>query len=277
MSFILCVDIIFLDESHHPTLLVNKARKLRLSSGNWALHARHEEWDVSFKELGNKYLIRPFVLLTTPICFLVAIYASFVYGILYLTLAVFPVAFSMVRGWNLLVSALPYIALFVGVIMGVAVNIVCQRFYIERLRANNYRPVPEARLIPMMIGSIFFAAGLFIFGWTSRPNVHWMATMVGIASMGLGFFTIFQAALNYLVDTFQKFSASAVAANTFLRSVLAGTFPLFARYMFLGLGMGWAGSLLGFISVAMIPIPYMFYVFGPRIRARGKWSKDSCQ
>jgi hypothetical protein len=31
---------------------------------------------------------------------------------------------------------------------------------------------------------------------------------------GLGFFTIFQAALNYLVDTFQRYAASAVAANS---------------------------------------------------------------
>jgi hypothetical protein len=31
---------------------------------------------------------------------------------------------------------------------------------------------------------------------------------------GVGFFTIFQAALNYLVDTFQRYAASAVAANS---------------------------------------------------------------
>lgn len=63
-----------------------KARRLRHETGNWALHAEHEEWDVGLKELAEKYLIRPFQLLMTPICFLVALYASFVYGILYLGL-----------------------------------------------------------------------------------------------------------------------------------------------------------------------------------------------
>lgn len=78
--FILLLDVIILDESFPPVLLMNKARRLRHSSGNWALHARHEEWDVSLSELAHKYLVVPFKLLTTPICFLIALYASFTYA-----------------------------------------------------------------------------------------------------------------------------------------------------------------------------------------------------
>jgi hypothetical protein len=81
--------------------------------------------------------------------------------------------------------------------------------------------------------------------------------------------------LNYLIDTFQMYAASAVAANTFLRSAFAGAFPLFASPMFHNLGINWASSLLGFFAIAMIPIPYLFYIYGRRIRARGKWSQAS--
>lgn len=84
MMFFLLLDVLILDETYPPVLLVTKARRLRHETGNWALHARHEEWDVSLKELANKFLMRPFRLLVTPICFLVALYASFCYGILYL-------------------------------------------------------------------------------------------------------------------------------------------------------------------------------------------------
>lgn len=66
MMFILTLDVLLLDESYPPVLLVYKARRLRHESGNWALHAKHEEWDVSLKEMANKYLIRPFRLLATP-------------------------------------------------------------------------------------------------------------------------------------------------------------------------------------------------------------------
>jgi hypothetical protein len=52
--FFLLLDVLILDETYPPVLLVVKARRLRHETGNWALHARHEEWDVSLKELANK-------------------------------------------------------------------------------------------------------------------------------------------------------------------------------------------------------------------------------
>ncbi|KAI5278959.1 hypothetical protein KEM54_004402, partial [Ascosphaera aggregata] len=275
--FFLFLDILIIDESYPPTLLVRKAQRLRFQTGNWALHALHEEWDVCMREMAHKYLVVPFALLATPICFLVACYASFVYGISYLNLAYFPVVFHELRGWGQLVGQLPFLALFVGILVGAVVNLLNQKFYISRFRANNNRPVPEARLPPMMGGSILFAAGNFIFGWTSKPNMHWIGSTVGAACMGFGSFTIFQAALNYLIDTFPKNSASAVAANTFLRSCFAAAFPLFAPAMAHGLGVPWASSLLGFFSCALIPIPYLFYAYGPRLRAKGKWSRASLQ
>ncbi|CRG85103.1 putative MFS-type transporter C947,06c [Talaromyces islandicus] len=275
MMFILTLDVIFLDETYPPALLVSKARRLRYETGNWALHSKHEEWDVNLREMGNKYLIRPFALLFTPICFAIALYASFVYGILYLNLAAFPIEFEEERGWNQVVGALPFLALLIGIFIGAFVNILNQRFYIKKFKANNNRPVPEARLPPMMLGSISFAAGMFIFAWTSDRTIHWIAPVIGAVCMGLGFFTIIQAALNYLVDTFSSTAASAVAANTFLRSVFAATFPLFTDAMYHNLGIDWAASTLGFIAVALIPIPYLFYIYGRRIRARGKWSRAS--
>jgi hypothetical protein len=93
--------------------------------------------------------------------------------------------------------------------------------------------------------------------------------------VGYGFFTIFQAALNYLIDTFQKYAASAVAANTFLRSGFAGAFPLFITPMLHKLGISWGVSIFAFVAMAMIPIPYLFFIYGKRIRAKGFWSKDS--
>ncbi|TVY85148.1 Efflux pump bik6 [Lachnellula suecica] len=272
MLFFLALDLIVLDESYPPALLVIKARRLRHETGNWALHARHEEWDVSLKQMADKFLLTPFRLLVTPIAFCVALYASFVYGILYLCLAAIPIQFADERGWGPVTSELPFLAILLGTIVGGGANVFNNKFYIRKFEANGNRAVPEARLPPMMVGSIFFAAGLFIFGWTSFTYVFWLAPCIGLFCMGFGFFTIFQAALNYLIDTFQKYSASAVAANTFLRSIFAGAFPLFVNPMFNKLGIPWASSLLGFIAIALIPIPYLFYIYGPRIRKKGKFT-----
>ncbi len=275
MLFILALDVIYIDESYPPVLLVKKARRLRHESGNWALHAKFEEWDVSISELSKKFLIRPFQLLGTPICFLMALYASFCYGILYLQLGAIPIIFQEGRGWHPVVGSLPFLGILVGAWIGCAANVYNQKLYNIKCHAAGERAVPEARLPPMMVGSIFFATGQFIIGWTAAPMYPWVAPVIGLVCLGIGFFTIFQAALNYLVDTFQKYSASAVAANTFLRSVFAAAFPLVVTPMYHNLGIPWASSLTGFIGVAMIPIPYLFFVFGKDIRRRSKWSRDS--
>lgn len=116
--------------------------------------------------------------------------------------------------------------------------------------------------------------GLIILG-TSSPSVNYWPSIIGIALTGLGFTTIFQAALGYLIDTFTRYSASAVAANTFMRSMFSGAFPLFIIPMYHKLGVDWGTTVFGCIAAALIPVPYLFFVWGKRIRGKGKWSKDS--
>jgi hypothetical protein len=54
---------------------------------------------------------------------------------------------------------------------------------------------------------------------------------------------------------------------------MAGGSPLSTNTMSHKLGAEWAASLLGFIAVAQVPIPIVFYVFGKRIRGRWKSSQ----
>ena len=70
----------------------------------------------------------------------------------------------------------------------------------------------------------------------------------------------------YLVDAFTLHAASALAANTVLRSLVGALLPLAGQKMYDTLGLGWGNSLLAFIAVAMCPIPWIFYRYGERIR-----------
>jgi hypothetical protein len=70
----------------------------------------------------------------------------------------------------------------------------------------------------------------------------------------------------YLVDAFTIYAASALAANTVLRSLVGALLPLAGRTMYMALGLGWGNSLLAFIALAMCPIPFIFYIYGERIR-----------
>ncbi|CAJ2512845.1 Uu.00g009640.m01.CDS01 [Anthostomella pinea] len=275
-SFILIFALIFIDETYPPVLLVAKARRLRHETGNWALHAKYEEWDVSIVELAKKFLVRPVQLLCTPICFLVALYASFCYGILYMQLGAVPIIFHEVRGWPQVSSELPFLAICLGALTGAAINMANQVYYNKAYHAAGDRAVPEKRLPPMMLGSVLFAAGQFITGWTADPAVApWIAPVIGLYLTGCGFNTIFQAALNYLVDTFQMYAASAVAANTFLRSCFAAAFPLVVSPLYHNIGVGPGSTIFAGFGCLLIPVPFVFYYHGRRIRAANKWSKAS--
>ena len=67
-------------------------------------------------------------------------------------------------------------------------------------------------------------------------------------------------------------AASAIAANTFLRSIFGAVFPLFATYMFNSLGVNWAGTLLGCVALILVPIPVIFWKYGARIRQKSKFA-----
>lgn len=119
---------------------------------------------------------------------------------------------------------------------------------------------------------------LMIFDLHSAPcfGLRWAkCIIIGIVLTGFGFFCMFQSALNYLVDTFTRYSASAIAANTFVRSIAAGAFPLFVSPMYSKLGVNWGSTVFACVSVVLIPVPFIFFTWGERIRQRGQLSKLS--
>ena len=78
--------------------------------------------------------------------------------------------------------------------------------------------------------------------------------------------------MNYIIDAYLMFAASAIAGNTFMRSVAGAAFPLFTRQMFAGMGIQWAGTLLGCIALVLSPIPFIFYLYGKKLRAKSKFA-----
>ncbi|KAL8899770.1 MAG: hypothetical protein Q9192_001405 [Flavoplaca navasiana] len=268
------LDLLFLEETYPPIVLQQKAALLRRRTLNWGIHAKQEEIEVDFRELVTKNFSRPLRLLfTEPIVLLLSIYMAFIYGLLYLFLTAYPIVFQQIRGFNPGVGGLPYFGMILGQLSAGIYIALSQPSYNRKLEANGGVPVPEWRLFPVILGGISFTAGLFWFGWSGyQASTHWIAPTLSGLLTGFGLLAIFLQSLNYLVDAYLMFAASAIAANTFLRSLCGAGFPLFATYMFNGLGVQWAGSLLGFVALALVPIPVIFWKYGARIRARSTFA-----
>ena len=83
--------------------------------------------------------------------------------------------------------------------------------------------------------------------------------IIGSSFFSFGTFLLFNSVLNYLPDAYPEYAASVLAGNDFMRSSFGAGFPLFATAMYENLGVGWASSTLGFLSIAFIPIPFVLY------------------
>lgn len=271
------LDLFFLEETYPPIILVKKASELRRRTLNWGIHAKQEEIEIDVRELVTKNFSRPMRLLfTEPIVTLLSIYMAFIYGLLYLFLTAYPFVFQGVHGMSPGVAGLTFFGMVTGQVIAGITILLQQPWYQRKLAANNGVPIPEWRLPSVIAGGVSFAAGLFWFGWSGyRKDIHWIVpTLSGLLS-GFGLASIFLQALNYLVDSYLMFAASAIAGNTFLRSLAGAGFPMFSRYMFDGMGIQWASTLLGCVAAALVPIPVVFYLYGHKLRAKSAYAPTS--
>jgi DHA1 family multidrug resistance protein-like MFS transporter len=191
----------FQEETYGPVILVSKASELRRLTRNWGIHAKQEEVEVDIKELAINNVSRPMrILFTELIVLVVTLYMSFIYGLLYLNLTAYALVYGEVYQFSLGVAGIPYMALIVGVMIGLITIILMNKDYVKKLEANNNIPVPEWRLIITMPGGIIFAAGLIWFGWAGyRPNVSYWASVTAGLFIGFGIYTVFLQCLNYII------------------------------------------------------------------------------
>ncbi|KAI0900128.1 MFS general substrate transporter [Annulohypoxylon nitens] len=264
------ISVVFLRETFAPVLLERKAQKLRKETGNTNLQSKLSE-ELSPINKFKAAIVRPIKLLVlTPIVTLMSLYIAITYGILYLLITTFSFVFTDQYGFSEGDNGLTFLPAGIGFIVGVIVFGQIVDWMVKRNQAKNIAHKPELRLVPGLTipCGLTLPIGLFIYGWTTQYAVHWIVPMIGVLIFSAGLMGVMFCIQNYLVDTYLRYAASVTAAMTVLRSLLGALLPLGGLEMYNALGLGWGNSLLGFISLALIPIPVVFYVFGERIRGR---------
>ncbi|OAA65207.1 major facilitator superfamily transporter multidrug resistance [Niveomyces insectorum RCEF 264] len=263
--------VLLVPETYHPVLLRNKAHRLRRTTGDGRWHAPLETaaQNKSIARTVGWALLRPFQLLASePMCLALDLYSALLLGVLYLFFGAFPLVFVKNHGFNLWQTGLSFMGLFVG-IAGAGMLFwvwagVRDRLIARRRRATGNpaaRSEPEDRLPSLMVGTVLVPIGLFMFGWTSYPSVPWILPIIGSSIFALGW-----------VDAYELYAASALAGNAFVRCLFAAAFPLFGVQMYEKLGDQWATSLLAFLSLAMMPFPFLFFKYGKTLRGRSKYA-----
>ncbi|EON62231.1 hypothetical protein W97_01452 [Coniosporium apollinis CBS 100218] len=264
----------FMPETYAPIILKKRAKKARKQLGDPNVFAPIELEERNIRHTITVVLTRPVrMFFFEPIVLFSCLYLSLAYAIFYIFFQSFPIIYGGIYGFNAGEQGLAFLPIGVGAIIACCIYLLWDSIL---TRAHN-RDAPwsrseESRRLPLAcLAGPFIVVSLFWAGWTAKEGIHWIVPVLSGITFGVGFLLIFMALLNYIVDAYEIFAASAMAAASTSRSVFGAVLPFAARPMYRSLGVPWACSLLGFLSLAMCVIPFVFIKYGDKIRANSKF------
>ena len=190
--FWLVVIVLFLPETRGSVILRRRVQKLKKETGDESMIADGDESRLSILKLIKISTTRPLMLLFTEhIVFWFSLWVSFAWGILYLFLTTVSLVFRESYHFDALQVGLGFIGMIVGGLIGFATSPIQDYFFTRATEKNDGKSRPEARLYFSCIGSLMFATGLFWFGWSSRPNVHWIVPILGVGWTTVGIYSVY--------------------------------------------------------------------------------------
>ncbi|KAF7308192.1 MFS domain-containing protein [Mycena chlorophos] len=265
--------LLFVPESYAPVLLKRKAARLRKETGDdnhWAPLDRRE---TSMGRMLYLSCTVPFKLLIFDrMALLLDIWTALLLGIMYLFFQVFPIIFEDGHHFNMQTTGLTFLSLGGGIVLALGTQPWWNRRTARVAKENGGKPPPETTLVMGQAGGVIVPIGMFMFAFTSYPHVHWIGPLISAAIFGTGMLFAFTATFTYLVMAYRPIAASAMAANSALRSTFGAIFPLFAASMYARLGTVGATALLAGLTTVMLPLPFIFYKIGPRLRETSRFA-----
>ncbi|KAI6103404.1 major facilitator superfamily domain-containing protein [Pisolithus sp. B1] len=239
--------------------------------------------DVNILKVWSNSLLRPITLLLhEPIMIWTTLYHSFVYGLLFILLEAYPHVFdthySMSREQTGLVFISPFIGNMLGVLMYFGYDkprYEARQRMVEVESCGKSEIEPEARLPGVLLASLLTPIGLFWFTLSANPDVHYFFPIISGVPIGMGMTLLQLSLFNYYIDLYPTMSASAIAANSAVRCVVAAVLPSVGLPLYSSLGIRNANMLLTGISCMGFPTGVILYVYGRRLRIASKWAKQT--
>ena len=262
-------------ETSTPNILLRRANRLRKLTGNKRLMAQSEinQKGMTASGILVDALVKPFeITIKDPAIAFVNTYTALVYGIYYSFFEVFPLVYPVMYHFSLGIVGVVFLCVLVACAIGVSVYCAYLYWYLVPDVMKNGLRAQEHRLVPALLGSFGPPIGLFLFAWTANPSIHWIAPTIGITIYGASVFVVMQCIFVYVPLSYPQYAASLFAGNDFFRSALACGSIMFARPLFINLGVAKGVSLLAGLSCMGVIGMFVLYYIGASLRARSKFA-----
>ncbi|KAG2144597.1 major facilitator superfamily domain-containing protein [Suillus clintonianus] len=262
--------LVVMRETRSTVILAQMARQTRKDTRDGRYRARSEENKPSLKSMIAISCTRPLRLLfTEPTVQSFSLWIGFVWGVLYYLIDSVSGEFKDVYGFGVGETGSVFTTIAIGSLLGYVANAYQERLYKKYV----HRKGQEARLYIACVSSITLPAGMLLFAWTARADIPWVVPLIGLTLFMTSAFVIYQVVFVYLADCYGPYASSALAGQSLCRNILAAIFPLITTRMNDLLTYKWAGTVFALIAAIMIPIPYILFFYGSRIRRRSPVSQ----
>ncbi|KAL4861652.1 major facilitator superfamily domain-containing protein, partial [Aspergillus spectabilis] len=230
-----------------------------------------------YKRIVRLAFTRPLhMLFTEPIVFPTSLACAILQAILFCWYIAYPGIFERVYQFSEKEQGLAFLPILGGNILGIIVIGICDKLKYQKAREaamqTGAKVEPELRLYAACVGSITAPISIFWLAWTARPTIHWIVPMLSGVLFGLSHATVSLSYNIYKNDIYgAEYGASAFAGEAMLRYLLSAATPLFWVQAMEALHIDWSTSLLGFVSLTLTPLPWVFFRYGPYLRTKSKY------
>ncbi|KAK7937278.1 uncharacterized protein PG986_014146 [Apiospora aurea] len=167
-------------ETSSANILYQRAKRLRKTTGNDRLKSQSEVDAAHHTPKDTLVMLGHAFTLTfgEPVILLVDLYAGLLYGVLFLWFESFPLVYGDIYHFTSGQQGLVFLGIFVFAAVTVSIFLLWTRFKIvPKMRDDSF--VPESLLPPTFVSCFALPVCLFWFGWTARPDVHWIVSVLG--------------------------------------------------------------------------------------------------
>ncbi|KAF3398113.1 Polyamine transporter 3 [Penicillium rolfsii] len=262
--------LLFLSETFAPVLLKKQAKRLCKETGRNRYFAPQEiKSDAAFTL--TQTITRPLTMVVfEPIILFTGIYVSLAWSMVFFYFQAYPIIFKGTYGFDVAMTSLTYLPMGVGAASSCLFALYYDMIFQKAKKlGKRWASGPEYHRLPLSCtAGPLLAISMFWLAWSAKSSIHWIVPVLSGLIFGLAYQTTFISLLTYVTDAYKIYSASALASSVIMRSIAGALFPLAADPLYYKLGVSWATSILGFASLACIPIPFALLYYGPSIRKR---------
>ena len=273
-GLILILVILFQPETYAPILLKWKAAHLRALTNDERYKGQVEIIAETFLHRLGHALYRPFLLtFREPIIMLIALYLTVIYIILFTFLNGYTFIFTETHHFSEGLTGLSFLGIGIGLCLASClvplIHIWAKRDLATIQRNGGTRLPPEFRLWFAILGAPAIPLSLLWMAWTSSPSISPWSPLAASVLFGYGILCVFISCYQYIIDSYESYSASALASVTLIRYVAAGGMVEVAIPFYERLGVRWTVTVLAGLSAVLVPV---FFRWGVGIRRRSRYA-----